>query len=253
VKKCPFYTIIGLVIGATTIETAHAQLALDATTGARNQFVYTMVGLNPYDKPVFQGDLWWTLPSGLWADIWWNSAMDFHPGFNREVDYGFGWMNDFIKVGGYYFDIHELLGLEPIGDVAGVLVEGWYNWEIADAHVLKPYAQANVYASTADPSNDYCTLSHGGAQYTWTPAKAFAVKQDLSAVYDSGLLGGDHGLIGRYSIVATARLSKKIALSAPLLFTVPMTDSLQDRKTEMTFGLDVVISHMFIEPPKEDE
>jgi hypothetical protein len=54
-------------------------------------------GLRLFDGPVFQTDLYLTLPHGLYADLWWSTNFDTHfsENFADELDYTFGWAAEF--------------------------------------------------------------------------------------------------------------------------------------------------------------
>jgi hypothetical protein len=255
VKKCPLYIVAGLIIGTTASTTAHAQVRLDATTGVYNHYVFPDLGFEVDEDPIVQGILGWTLPYGTWTNIYWNTDLELSPGPSREVDYAVGWSNDHLIVGIIYFDLHELFGLEPIGDMVEGLVEGSYTWKLDEVQKIRAYTQANYLYATKDPSLNSGAYPLVGATHTWN-TKRFVLQSDVMATYDFGIFQSDSGIMGRVAVTPTIRATDWLAFGLPLRINSPLSSSIQDREPYFTFGGNFTLSYVFIEPPPpppEDE
>lgn len=245
--------ILFVIFGFSIVSQANAQVALDATTGVRNKYTLTYVGKVVYDEPVIQGDLWFTLPKGFWADIWYSTNPKFQENFGREIDYGFGWSNKNVSAGFYYFDLMKQFSTAAIGDVTMTYVKALWPTGLGRRHQLTPYVEANYFYATQDLKANNGSYPMIGIQHDWKQAVGSVnLFQDVALVYDGGVFGSERGFIFRYQASLTAVLSKMFSVRLPYARVhTPLTSSIHDRKTEPIVGADLLVHYDFVDPPKE--
>jgi hypothetical protein len=247
VKHRSFLIAFALPLFAST---AAAQVSLDATTGVRNKYISSCNGVVFHNKPVIQGDLWWTFPAGLWADLWYSTDFRARKNFGREIDYGFGWSGENVLAGVYYIDLAQQFSQEPIGDAAYVFIKLSVPLETG-AHIVSPFVETNYVFATKDPASNNGSLPNAGIRHDWKIFGRLGFTHDLAFTYDGGMFDSDKGLVGRYQASFEAHPAEWLTLRAPCFrLFVPLSESIKDRKTEPVAGLDVVIHHTFIEPPE---
>lgn len=226
---------------------ATAQISVDITTGVRSEYTLIYSGIVAYDEPVVQGDLWWTLPRGFWADMWYSTDFQLQDNFGRELDYGFGWSGDHVQVGGYYFDIMQQFTGNPDGDVVDIFVKWSTSIELG-SNRLSPFIEANYFFMTRGPASYNGSQPNAGISHHWSILKSLNVDQDVALVYDGSLFGSDRGFVGRYQASLTTHPASWLSLRAPhFRVHTPLSPSIHDRETEPVVGLDVVFHQTIVE------
>ena len=229
---------------------ARAQVAVDWTIGVRNQYTLSYIGKVVHPDPVIQGDVWWTLPHGFWADVWYSTTPTFEPNFGREVDYGAGWANEHVMVGFYYYDLYEQFSTDSIGDVTETFVKA--SWPIKERqHQITPYVEANYLYATRNQRANNGAFPMAGMKHHWEKIVWLVdMSQDVALVYDGGVFGSDQGFVFRYQASLAMKPASWITFRLPYFRVhVPLSGGIHDRTTEPQVGADIVIHHTFLEAP----
>jgi len=229
---------------------ATAQVSLDATTGVRNKYIPSFSGAVAHDEPVIQGDFWWTLPSGLWADVWYSTDFRARKNFGREIDYGFGWAGENVLVGAYYIDLTQQFSHEPIGDGAYAFIKFSVPLNVGD-HAVNPFVEMNYIFATKGPASNNGALPCAGVRHDWNIFNSLGFTHELALIYDGSVFGSNRGFIGRYKASFETHPAEWLSLRAPAFsLFVPLSESIKDREIERVAGLDVIIHYTFVEAEK---
>lgn len=220
---------------------AVGQVSLDVSASARSQYVVDN-GVAVHDEPVGQLDLWFSLPHGLWADLW--ASTDFNADENgaREVDYGAGWANDWLGVGVFYFDFAGLFSQEEFGDVVRAHVQVSRALKLGGNHSVVPLARFEYLYATEDSDENSAVFGHVGLGHHWQVGRV-GFDQRARLLYDSGIFAGDDGFVGSYSAAVAVPLVPSVVLN-PLTFRVssPLGGIHDARESEFVFGAGCTVS-----------
>jgi len=230
---------------------AQAQVALSSTQGVSTSYTLPDLGVRLYDKPVLQGVLSGAFPYGTWTNIYWTTDPRFQDGASREIDYAAGWSNEWITVGAIYFDLNELFGLEPYGDIIEGLAELSHTWKPTETQKIVFRVQANFLYATKDPDLNNGTYPYVAAMHTWSKG-VFVLQSDTLVTYDSGIFQADPGVLSRVRITPNVQVTDWLAFGLPLRINSPLYGA-KDRKLYFTASLNSTLSHTFLDPPAEGE
>lgn len=207
-------------------------------------------GINVYDGPVVQTDLFVNLPHGLYADIWWSVSADnsdVNGDFGDEVDYTLGWSGEAygltLDANFSYFDLVKLFSTNG-GDALNPNIDVSKSFSVGN-HTLTPYVRTEIYVPiewSADAKSGVHLF--WGVKHQWRLTDRIAVNQKLAAFYDTGtFVASDSGILGHYDIGIGWKVRDNFTINAPTLKVIFPISSLNDgRTTEHILGGGVTLT-----------
>jgi hypothetical protein len=226
------------------------EISLDSTVGAKTRYVGTS-GMLVFDEPVAQGDFFWTFPSNFWADVAWSTDSNFRKNYGREIDWAVGWSGKYWDVSAWYYDFTQQFSLEPVGDYADAVGEGFYPIRISEHHKIAPRAKADIFYSTYKPRDWSGTFIQVGVSHSWESRSWLGLEQSLNFVYDSGIFGYDSGFIARYDSRYAWKIETGVVLDAPTIRVTMPVCGVEGRKPQIVFGAAFVFTSKILQDPKE--
>lgn len=196
-----------------------------------------------HDRPVIQSDLLVSFSSGIYADIWHSSSLEFdnwNRGSDDEIDYMVGWAHAFPK-----FNVD-----------AGVLYMNFVDLNYDTGDVVLPYLELSKTPKRKQSWSPYVRFQPGFPIKGSLPKKGYylagglssiqqqrksgpEIRQKLSAIYDSGTFGWEENTIGEYKFELSYKFGKRTRIifpSATVYIPLSKPSELDGRKTCVSVG-----------------
>ena len=207
-------------------------------------------GFIGYDDPVIQTDITTAFSNGLELGIWHSAGLnddDLSSDFGDEIDYTMGWSGKIketnVSGGISYFDIFEL-GTRKKGDGAADVIRPYVaasqSFELSESQKLGPTAKLEGRMRAYGDANLGLTL-YLGAQHGWTINPQLSFNQKLRLVDDTGSIGFEKILLGRYDAGFVYDLGKTVSWNVfSVTATTPITSPKNGQKSGATLGTGLI-------------
>lgn len=235
-------------------------VGLFSTVNAENNFSATVLGKvwSEYlgatggvihDKPVFQTDIFVSLPKGFYFDIWHSMGLEnsnLSANFGDEIDLTLGWTGKlgevyYLDTGVMYYDCYPVLEGKNY-DAFSPYVEVGRSMELRrflGTHILVPFGRLEANLPTGDTNSG--TYSYAGVKHVWKISEKLQVKQKIDFLHDSGSFGAMSGLIGRYEGRLSWQAFKVMSVEPIAIKARTPISPIPEHKTEIVFGAGVTL------------
>ncbi len=242
---------IALVLMCVLMGMPGISLADHFSTQIKDKYVLGK-GLNIYDDPVIQRDVFVELGRGFYVDLWWSTGLDepnLNLGNDDEVDWTTGWKGEVggnckLDIGIAYFDLTKIFSIEE-GDVIQPFAELGRKYELDSRHSFTPYIRA-VGLVPIGWDKDARSGAHIflGLKHDWQPCELLGVSQKFAVMYDTGtLVSSDRGFLGNYDLGLNWKVSKRATVNLPSFKLIsPISDLDDGRKTQHVVGGGITFS-----------
>lgn len=202
-------------------------------------------GLVVSDGAVIQSDALLSFPLGFYFDLWSSFGLndaDLSSDFGDEADYtvgNAGRIGDFsYDANVSYFDLIEILRI-PQGDVIRPAGGISRLIPLSDQHAIEPSLRFQGFIPIELDGASSGVHTAIGLCHSWNIAEPLYIRHSVEARYDTGAFSFDEGVIGRYDLLASWKISDAIQLEAPIFTLCSPLIGAGDRETEIVFGAGI--------------
>ena len=195
-----------------------------------------------YDKPVWQTDIFISLPKGFYIDLWHSGDLRHGLGsqnYGNEIDWTFGWSPTFkwaqVDVGATYIDEPSLFG-KWREDYVVPYLEVRRGIDAGKGHTLIPYLRAELILPVKMDWEGRDDRYFLGTRHQWKVAPWLTLNSNLAVVHGRA----NEGIIGKYDLFAFWPVSKKVSLIVPAIKTaLPISGVAEGHHSEIAVGAGI--------------
>ncbi len=244
--------VVLLVAMVATGAEAEKDLSLTISSKVYSKYLGSTTGSICHEDPVLQTDLFFTLPHGLYFDIWHSSGLDgtgLSSDGGDEIDFTVGWTGEIEKLqnikldlGISYFDCYDLFKM-PSGDFILPYLNVSKEFPVLKDHCLEPFVffQFPYSAKGNEYGNGFIVRS--GMFHHWNITDSLAICQRVNLTFDDGAWGNDSGLLGEYRFDASWKITDRITLDVISVKVARPFSNFSDGRdgTEAVYGAGIKI------------
>ncbi len=202
-----------------------------------------------HDKPVLQSDLLISWKSGIYADLWHSSSLEFdnwNKGSDDELDYIVGWSKSFgsltVDTGALYMNFVDLN--ESRGD--GIFPYLEISRTPQPKKSISPYLKVQpAFPVKGGLPKKGCYFAAGLNMTQQQKKSGPETRQKISVIYDTGAFGYEENTIGEYKFEMSYSFGKRTKIHLPSVSAyIPLSkpSDLDGRKTSVSVGTGLSVS-----------
>jgi len=246
-KKLFLCTVVVMVVLTASFISAEEKdkVSVSVTSLVLSKYIGSAGNLG-YDRPVWQTDIFISLPKGFYIDLWHSGDLRHGLGsqeYGNEIDYAVGWAPIFkwgqIDAGVVFIDEPNLFRFRSQEDYLMPFAEVRRTFDVGKGHTLSPYFRAELILPVKMDWEGRDDRYYFGTRHQFKVAPWLTLNNNLAIVHGRV----NEGVIGKYDLFANWPITKKVSLIAPAIKTaLPLASVAEGHHSEVAVGAGVTIN-----------
>ncbi|OGE88350.1 MAG: hypothetical protein A2760_03570 [Candidatus Doudnabacteria bacterium RIFCSPHIGHO2_01_FULL_50_67] len=230
---CRTGVVAASITAAGTTAFAQTKPAVTLSANIADHYV-VKPGREVHDRPVVQTSLTFDLGRGFSLDVWGSTDFGLNRNSGREIDWTVFWSGKSARVGVTYFDLNPLVSRAGT-DIVNPFVsysrpKPWHS------HTIAPYIYLDGMFPTKQTGRDLGAFLSGGVRDNWRLTGKLGLRQEASALYDTGFFRKPAGVFANYRAALDIRATPRLTITPLSLRVIGPIIGARDRKLQAVFG-----------------